>query len=398
MFFEKIAGSRRPQAAITESSELAKVINAGTSYAGMAVSQETAMRLSAVYACVRVLSESVAQLPLFLYQRDGDKKQRASSQRLYGLLHDAPNDFQTSFEFRETMMAHLCLRGTGYALKNMSSGGEVLELLPMASHRVEAKQNRDWSISYLFTDIDGKQIPLRQDQVFRLTGLSLNGFTGLSPIAYQRETLGIALATEKHTALTFKNGAKMTGVLENPGHFSSKEVAKRVKESWDASANGDNAYSTPLLEDGLGWKQVSMSNRDAQYIESRKYNTEDIARIFRVPPHKIGHLEKSTNNNIEHQGLEFVTDSLMPWLVRWEQSIARDLLTRTQRQQYFAAFLVDGLLRGDTAARGEFYNKLWNMGAINPNEIRQKENMNPREGGDEYYVPLNMEPNNNASS
>lgn len=391
MLFNKIAA--RPQAAITESSELAKVILAGgASSTGMVVTQETAMRISAVYACVRVLAESLAQLPLIYYERSGNRKERAIAQRMYTILHDAPNEFQTSFEFRETAMAHLCLRGKAYAYINRSSTGEVLELLPMMPDRVEAKQNKDWSISYKFKDADNNLIPLRQNQVFRLIGMSLDGFNGISPIAYQRETLGIALAADKHTALTFKNGAKMTGILTNPGHFSSKDVAIRVKESWDASANGNNAFSTPLLEDGLDWKQVSMSNRDAQYIESRKYNTEDIARIFRVPPHKIGHLEKATNNNIEHQGLEFVTDSMMPWLVRWEQSIARDLLTPPQRQRYFAEFLVDGLLRGDTTARGEFYNKLWNMGALSPNEIRAKENMNPRDGGDTYYVPLNMEP------
>jgi len=165
-----------------------------------------------------------------------------------------------------------------------------------------------------------------------------------------------------------------------------------VQESWDNSANGENAYSTPVLEDGMDWIPVTMSNRDAQYIESRKFNVEDIARIFRVPPHKIGHLEKSTNNNIEHQGLEFVTDTMMPWLVRWEQSITRDLLTVAERRRYFAEFLVDGIMRGDSAARASYYNSMWTMGAMNPNEIRTKENMNPRddEGGNEYVKPLNM--------
>jgi len=389
MFLEKIA---RKQAAITESSELAKLMLAGGTNSGMNVNAESAMRVSAVYACVRVLSESVAQLPFILYQRDGNKKQRAVTQHLYSLLHDAPNDFQTSFGWRETKMAHLNLRGNAYSYINRSITGEILELLPMHPDRVDVKQNKDYSLSYTFLDQDNVRIPLRQDQVFRLTGMSLDGVNGLNPIAYQRETVGIALAADKHSALTFKNGAKMTGILKMDGHFSSTEVAKRVQASWDESATGDNVYSTPLLEDGLDWTQVSMTNRDAQYIESRKYQTEDIARIFRVPPHKIGHLEKSTNNNIEHQGLEFVTDSLMPWLIRWEQSVVRDLLTPEQRKHYFAELLVDGLMRGDTAARGEFYSKLFNMRSITPNEIRRKENMNPIEGGDVVYHPLNMEP------
>jgi len=379
-------------AAITTSSELSKLIVNASTNSGSIVTQDTAMRLSAVYSCVRVLSESIAQLPLIYYERAGDRKERATAQKLYTLLHDAPNSFQTSFEFRESQMAHLCLSGNAYAFINRSVTGEILELLPLQPSKVKVKQNKDYSLEYEFTDSDRKVITLRKDQVFRLTGMSFDGINGISPIRYQAESLGISLATDKHTAKSFKNGAKMTGILKHPTTFKDKEVAKRVQESWDNSANGENAYSTPVLEDGMDWIPVTMSNRDAQYIESRKFNVEDIARIFRVPPHKIGHLEKSTNNNIEHQGLEFVTDTMMPWLVRWEQSITRDLLTVAERRRYFAEFLVDGIMRGDSAARASYYNSMWTMGAMNPNEIRTKENMNPRddEGGNEYVKPLNM--------
>ena len=386
-------------AAITTSSELSKLIVNASTNSGSIVTQDTAMRLSAVYSCVRVLSESIAQLPLIYYERSGDRKERATAQKLYTLLHDAPNSFQTSFEFRESQMAHLCLSGNAYAFINRSVTGEILELLPLQPSKVKVKQNKDYSLEYEFTDSDRKVITLRKDQVFRLTGMSFDGINGISPIRYQAESLGISLATDKHTAKSFKNGAKMTGILKHPTTFKDKEVAKRVQESWDNSANGENAYSTPVLEDGMDWIPVTMSNRDAQYIESRKFNVEDIARIFRVPPHKIGHLEKSTNNNIEHQGLEFVTDTMMPWLVRWEQSITRDLLTVAERRRYFAEFLVDGIMRGDSAARASYYNSMWTMGAMNPNEIRTKENMNPRddEGGNEYVKPLNMGGNDATS-
>jgi len=386
-------------AAITTSSELSKLIVNASTNSGSIVTQDTAMRLSAVYSCVRVLSESIAQLPLIYYERAGDRKERATAQKLYTLLHDAPNSFQTSFEFRESQMAHLCLSGNAYAFINRSVTGEILELLPLQPSKVKVKQNKDYSLEYEFTDSDRKVITLRKDQVFRLTGMSFDGINGISPIRYQAESLGISLATDKHTAKSFKNGAKMTGILKHPTTFKDKEVAKRVQESWDNSANGENAYSTPVLEDGMDWIPVTMSNRDAQYIESRKFNVEDIARIFRVPPHKIGHLEKSTNNNIEHQGLEFVTDTMMPWLVRWEQSITRDLLTVAERRRYFAEFLVDGIMRGDSAARASYYNSMWMMGAMNPNEIRTKENMNPRddEGGNEYVKPLNMGGNDATS-
>ena len=393
MFLERL---KPTSGAITQSSEIAKMIVGATSNSGMVVNPETAMRLTAVYACVRVLSESVAQLPLIYYQRSGDRKDRATTEHLYSLLHDAPNGFQTSFEFRETKMAHLCLRGRAFSFINRSSTGRIFELLPMHPDRVKLTQNKDYSIEYEFRDIDNNVIPLRQDQVFRLTGMSFDGVNGISPIAYQRESLGISMATDKHTAKSFKNGAKMTGILKHPSTFKDKEVAKRVQESWDNSANGENVYSTPVLEDGMDWMQVSMTNKDAQYIESRKFNVEDIARIFRVPPHKIGHLERSTNNNIEHQGLEFVTDSMMPWLVRWEQAISRDLLTIDQRKRFFAEFLVDGLLRGDQAARAAYYNTLRNIGVLNANEIRTKENLNPRTdpGGEEYLTPLNMSASN----
>jgi len=388
MFLERMAKNAR----ITDSGELAKVITGAVSNSGTTVNSETAMRLSAVYACVRVLSESVAQLPLVYYERKGDKKDRAAGQKLYSLLHDAPNSFQTSFEWRETKMAHLCLKGRAYSFINRSVTGEILELLPMMPDKVELTQNKDYSLSYVFTDADNKKIALRQDQVFRLTGMSFDGVNGISPIAYQRESLGISLATDQHTARSFKNGAKMSGILKHPATFKDKEVAKRVQESWDNRASGENAFLTPVLEDGMDWIPVSMSNKDAQYIESRKFNVEDIARIFRCPPHKIGHLERSTNNNIEHQGLEFVTDSLMPWLVRWEQAITRDLLLPKQKTRFFAEFLVDAIMRGDSESRGKFYTALWTLGALNPNEIRAKENMNPRDdkGGNEYVKPLNM--------
>lgn len=387
MFLDRIV---KPRAAITESSALAGLIYGSQSNAGVTVTTDSAMRQSAVYACVLVISETVAQLPLLLYMRNGKSKDRAIAHRLYSLLHDAPNDFQTSFEWRQTKTAHLCLRGRAYSYISRSVTGEVLELLPMHPDRVKAKQNKDFSIEYEFTDAEGVMHTLRQDQVFRLTGLSLDGFNGISPIAYHRETVGTAIAADKHTALAFKNGAKMTGVLKNPGHFSSTDVAKRVKESWDEAHSGDNAFKTPLLEDGLEWQQISMNNRDAQYIETRKFQTEDVARIFRVPPHKIGHLEKSTNNNIEHQGLEFVTDTMMPWLRRWEQAIARDLLGRSASRTYFAEFLVDALLRGDAKSRSEFYSSAIQTGWMNRNEVRAKENMNPAEGLDEFLEPMNM--------
>lgn len=392
MILDKLLG--RPSAAITDSGELAKLIGAGYgSNSGVSVTPESALRSSAVYACVQVISETVAQLPFILYQRDGKRKDRAVSENLYTLLHDAPNSFQTSFEWRQSKTAHLCLRGKAYSFINRSSTGEILELLPMHPDRVEIKQAKDYSLSYLFTDAGGTQIPLRQDQVFRIIGQSFDGVNGVSPITYHRETIGTTLAANKFSALALKNGSKMSGILKHPQTFKDKEVAVRVRESWDEAFGGDNAGKTAVLEDGMDWMPVSMTNRDAQYIEGAKFRVEETARIYRMQPHKIGHLDKSTNNNIEFQGLEFVTDTMMPWFVRWEQCVWRDLLTVEQRKRNFAEFLVDGLLRGDSTARGNFYMRMFTMGALNPNEIRGMENKNPRTdvGGETYYVPSNME-------
>lgn len=375
--------------AITESSEIAKLMLSGSGNdSGSVVTTETAMRVTAVYACINVIAESLAQLPLTLYNRNGRKKEPALSDNLYRLLHDAPNDFQTSFDWRLTKTALLCLKGNAYSFINRSqTSGEILELLPMHPDKVKVTQNKDYSLNYIFTDNEHNRIPLRQDQVFRLTGLSFDGVNGISPIEKHRQTIGIALSADRHSALSLKNGSKMSGVLSHPGHFKDPDVRNRVAESWQDSTSGNNAYKTAVLEDGLTWTPISMTNKDAQYIEARKFQIEDIARIFNVPPHKIGHLEKATNNNIEHQGLEFVVDTMMPWFVRWEQAIARDLLGKKDSARKFAKFNVAGLLRGDSKARAEFYasgiQNLW----LNPNEVREHEDMNPREGGDKYINP-----------
>lgn len=381
----------KPEARITTSSELAKVIGAGSmTEAGVPINEQSAMRVTAVWSSVMVIAETLAQLPFILYERNGENKQRATNNRLYSLLHDAPNDFQTSFDWRLTKTMQILLRGVGYSFINRASNGQVLELLPMRSDKVVMTQNKDFSLNYVFTDSDGNQIPLRQDQVFRVMGFSMDGITPMSVIEYHRQTIGIASAADRHAAHMFKNGAKMSGVLQNDGHFSSDDVARRVKESWDDSTSGANANKTALLEDGLKWQQVSMSNRDAQYIESRKFQKEDIASIFRVPPHKIGILDRATNNNIEQQGLEFVTDTMMPWNVRWEQALARDVLGRNDAKRFFGELLVDGLMRGDSKARSEFYSKAVGGPWMTINEARKAENRNPLAGGDDLIRPLNV--------
>lgn len=359
---------------------------------GISVSADSSMRCAAVYACVRVLAESVAQLPLILYRRlPNGGKERATDHPLYTLLHDAPNSWQTSLEFRELQMYNLLLRGNGYSFINRIRG-VVRELLPLHPDRMTVAQRENFDLTYALSKSGGETQPLAAGDVFHLRGLSANGYTGITPIAMAREAIGLALATEQHGARLFANGAKMGGILKHPGKLKDAEMAKRIRESFDTAFSGDNAHRTALLEENMSWEKVTMTAEDSQFIETRKYQRSEIASIFRVPPHKIGDLERATFSNIEHQSLEFLTDSLLPWLRRWEQAITRDLLTPRERPEFFAEFLVDGLLRGDVKTRMDSYAVAIQNGIMSPNEARTRENLNPRAGGDEYLRPANMVP------
>ncbi len=364
--------------------------------AGVPVTATSAMKSTAVYACVQVIAESVAQLPLILYKRLNPGKKRAIEHRLYNILHDRPNSFQTAFEWWATKTIHVLLYGAAYDYIIRNSRGDILELLPIHPTNIRIEQDSAYKITYQYTDLDGNYSILKQNQIFRAIGMSLDGFSGVSPITYHRQTFGVGIAADKHTALTLKNGAKFAGILKHPGKLRDADVARRVRESFDEASSGSNVNKTPLLEEGMTWQQVSMTNVDAQYIETRKFQITDIARIFRVPPHKIGDLERSTNNNIEHQGLEFVTNTLVPWLKRYEQAIARDLLQYDKK--YFAEFLVDGLLRGDSTARAAYYSKAVGGPWMSPNEARVIENMNPIDGYDKILEPLNMGGKNNEKT
>lgn len=357
---------------------------------GAIVNEDTAMRLSTVYSCVSVLSEDVAKLPLITYRRDGRKKERATDYWLYSLLHDEPNAWQTSMEFREMMQGHLELSGNAYALKTVVRG-EVRELLPIVPNRVTVKQRKDFSLEYSVRMDDGSPLPVPPDRIFHLRGLSLDGVTGVSRITYQREVIGLGMQLVKHGARLFKNGALLGGVLENP-NVMSEPAANRLKESFEEKYSGvDNAHKVILLEEGTKFNKTGMSAEDAQFLESRKLSRSEIAAIFRVPPHKVGDLDRATFSNIEHQSIEYVTDSLLPRARRWEGRITKSLIPPADRTTYFAEHLVDGLLRGDYAARTQGYNLAVTTGWMNRNEVRELENMNPADGLDEFLEPMNMQ-------
>jgi HK97 family phage portal protein len=374
---------------------IAWAFGGGTSASGIVVNPQTALQAGAVYSCVQVLAQSVAMLPLNLYKKDSaGNKVLANTHPIYSLLHDQPNDFQTSVEFWEMMIAGLCLRGNAYAYINRSKTGRVIEMLPLHPDMVRVEMGNGFKLQYQVTMPDGTFQYFGPGDLLHIRGLTLNGWLGISPIAYARESIGLALATEKFGGQLFRNGAKMGGVLQHPGHLG-EESYKRLKASFDESLSGDNAHKTAILEEGMTFEKITMTADDSQFLETRKYQRSEIAAIFRVPPHMIGDLERATFSNIEQQSLEFVNFTLMPWLTRIEKAIKRDLLTPQERGQYTAKFNVANLLRGDASARSMYYHNGILDGWMTRNEARQAESevgiiLNPLEGLDVPLMPLNM--------
>jgi HK97 family phage portal protein len=358
---------------------------------GEFVSPETALRCSAVYSCVGILAESIAQLPLKLYRRTAGGKEEVEGSPLRRILGWKPNEWQTSFEFREMAMQHLCLRGNFYAYKVTDSRDEVRELLPLHPDQVSVEQQSDWSLAYRITFNGGRQETVDRSRIFHVRYRTLDGVRGISPILYHRDTVGLALTTLRHGSRVFRNGALPTGILQHPGKLS-KESLERLRESWEASYGGANSGKTAILEEGMTFTGLTMSNEDMQYLETRSFQVEDIARIYRVPLHMIQSTEKSTSwgSGIENMSLGFVQFTLLPWIRRFESAIWRDLIPDREKDSLFPEFLVDGLMRGDIKSRYTAYQLAIQNGIMSPNEVRAKENLNPRLGGDDFLSPLNM--------
>jgi HK97 family phage portal protein len=365
------------------------------------------MQITTVYACVRVLAEAVAGLPLHLYQYKKNSKEKATKHSLYRILHDEPNEEMTSFIWRETMMCHLLLNGNAYAQIIREGSGKILALYPLMPDKmsVDRAPNGQIIYSYRRTDDDsptlgkGSTVVLPSDQVFHIPGLGYDGLVGYSPIAMAKNSIGMAIATEEYGAKFFANGATPSAVLEHPGVIKNIE---NLRSSWASNYGGSaNAHRVAILEEGLVYKPISISPEQAQFLESRKFQVSEIARIFRVPPHMIGDLERSTFSNIEQQALEFVKYSIGPWLVRWEQAMHRALLLDTEKDKYFLKFNVDGLLRGDYQSRMSGYATGRQNGWMSANDIRELEDLDkiPAElGGDDYLVNGSMTRLNDAGA
>ena len=371
----------------------------GTSTSGKTVTERSAMQMTAVYSCVRILAEAIAGLPLQLYRyTDTGGKEKAIEHPLYLLLHDEPNPEMTSFIFRETLMTHLLLWGNAYAQIIRNGKNEVLSLYPLMPNRMTVDRDEHGRLYYSYqmqTDdgADMKQgtVVLSPQDVLHIPGLGFDGLVGYSPIAMAKNAIGLAIATEEYGSKFFANGATPGAVLEHPGLIKDPE---KVRESWNAAFRGSgNANKVAVLEEGMKYTPISIAPEQAQFLETRKFQIDEIARIFRVPPHMIGDLEKSSFNNIEQQSLEFVKYTLDPWVCRWEQAMNRSLLNEKEKSGYFIKFNVDGLLRGDYQSRMNGYAVGRQNGWLSANDIRELENMDQipdEDGGNLYLINGNM--------
>ncbi|WP_195923671.1 phage portal protein [Clostridium tepidum] len=371
----------------------------GGTTSGKPVNEHTAMQMTAVYSCVRILAEAVAGLPLHLYKyTDSGGKEKALSHPLYFLLHDEPNPEMSSFVFRETLMTHLLLWGNAYAQIIRNGKGEVIALYPLMPNRMSVDRDSSGALYYTYTKYSDEAptmksmtVTLRPSDVFHIPGLGFDGLVGYSPIAMAKNAIGMAIACEEYGAKFFANGAAPRGVLEHPGTIKDPQ---KVRDSWNAAYQGSsNSHRVAVLEEGMKYQPIGISPEQAQFLETRKFQINEIARIFRVPPHMVGDLEKSSFSNIEQQSLEFVKYTLDPWVIRWEQTISRALLRPDEKKLYFAKFNVDGLLRGDYVSRMNGYATARQNGWMSANDIRELENIDripPELGGDLYLINGNM--------
>lgn len=368
----------------------------GRTTSGKPVNERTAMQTTAVYACVRILAEAVASLPLHVYeyQDDGGKK-LVHDHPLYYLLHDEPNPEMTSFVFRETLMSHLLIWGNAYAQIIRDGAGRVLGLYPLLPDKMDVQRDDRGNIYYVYSRNSDENpmfkeygdIRLKAEDVLHIPGLGFDGLIGYSPIAMAKNAVGMTLACEEYGASFFANGANPGGVLEHPGVL--KDPSK-VRESWNSVYRGvNNAHKIAVLEEGMKYQQIGIPPEEAQFLETRKFQINEIARLYRIPPHMVGDLDKSSFSNIEQQSLEFVKYTLDPWVIRWEQSLQRSLLLPGEKGKYFIKLNVDGLLRGDYQSRMNGYAVGRQNGWFSANDIREMENMNPipdEQGGNLYLI------------
>lgn len=364
---------------------------------GVMVDEDTAMRYTALFACVRILAETIASLPLPLFRRTADGgKEKATDNPLFQLLHDKPNDEQTSFEWREMMQGHAGLWGNAYSAIDENGRGEPSKLIPLDPSSTRPSRRPDGRLIYEAHPGGGEMVVFPAERILHIKWMSQDGIVGITPIELYREAIGLGLAAEEFTSRFFSNDASPTGVLSHPGELKG-QAHQNLKDSIDKQTKGlRKAFKYLILEEGMQWTQIGIPAKDAELINTRKMQIQEIARIYRMQPHKIGVLDDATFSNIEEQNIEHVVDTIRPWAVRWEQALNMKLISDRDRLSLFFEFNLEGLLRGNSQQRSSFYQILWQMGVLSGNDIASMENLNPFEGGDKRFVPLNFIPLDSA--
>jgi HK97 family phage portal protein len=359
---------------------------------GIAIHEGNALTVGDVYKCINVISETVAMLPWKLYRNlDPRGREEARKHPLYFLLHDEPNERMTSFTYRQAMLYHMLIWGRHASYMERDSSGKIVALWPLRPD-LFYWQIRDGKMWFYVSTMDGIPQQFWEDEILYIPGLTRDGYNAYSPVALHRETLGLTKALEVFGAKLFGSGSMPGGFLKHPGNLS-KEAAQRLKESFEEKHRGlDTAHRLAVLEEGLEYVPNPIDPEKAQFILSRQFQRADLAGLWRVPPHKIGDLSRSTNNNIEHQDLEFLRDCIAPKLTSIEQACNRCLLLPREKGKFFNEFVVGGMMRGDTAARTQHCKEMFMIGAYSDNMVLEYMGENPIEGGDRHFVPMNMVP------
>ena len=371
-------------------------IGAAPTSAGVDVNEWTALNSSAVFACIRILSETVASIPLHLYERTGDGKERAEQHRLYSVLHDMANPEMSAFTFRETLQGHLGSWGNAYAEIQRNQRNEVTALWPLLPDRTWPERIEGTRELVYNTTIAGRAFRLPKERVLHISFFGYDGMVGYSPIRLGRESIVLAQATEQYGSKFFSNDTRPNGFLKHPGKLSQNAKENLRKQFEDRHQGLDNSHRLAVLEEGVDFQSVGIPPEDAQMLQTRKFQIAEIARWYRMQLHKLAEMDSATFSNIEQQAIEFVQDTIYPWVSRWEAAIKTQLLSRQERNRYFPEFLMEGLLRGDTQSRFNAYAIARQWGWMSANDVRERENMNklPGEQGDVYLSPMNMVPAN----
>lgn len=392
--FKGIMRARDAPGRVRDAVSNAPTFAVGTATSGKSVTQQTSIQISTVYACVRVIAETIASLPLNVYESDGKGGSHiAQDHPLERLLHDEPNVEMTSFTWREQMLTQLLLWGNSYSQIIRTGTTGIISIYPLLADSMTVDRAENGEITYEYQTADGDSVQLDPTEVLHIPGLGFDGIIGYSPIALMKTTLGLTLAAEEYGSTFFQHGATPGGVLEHPGRPKDMEAVRR---SWNNAYGGSgNAGKVAILYEGMKFSRISMPNNEAQFLETRKFQVEEICRMYRVPPHMVSDLSHATFSNIEHQSISFAVHTIRPWVVRIEQAINRSLFGETEKGRFYVKFNLDGLMRGDYKSRMEGYAIARQNGWMSANDIRELENLNPipeEEGGNAYLVNGNMVP------